>query len=362
MRPFARRLFRRSSLRVLAPAAVLVAALVLAAGLVVGQLREPRASTPRPVLVASGSWAPFVGPDLPDGGPLVELVTEVLRSRGYSPEVGYTSWSQAERRARAGDAIGVFPLVGSAGRGEDLLRSDPLLDFEYVLFYDRSRPEPLVTGPADLATLRVGRIAGYDYWPELESAVPAFVEYPSSLDAFRALARGEIDLLPEGLLSGNAVLADPALASDAQGFGYLDGPEPLVRSTQGLYFMMPRTREADALLRDFDAGLADFRTTDAYAAIVGELTSGTSADPVSLVPAGSDGLVELRDADGTPVLLTPRGTRARVLEWPAAFLTGSSGRPDPEKPVLVRVKLTNGPAVGRVFSVDARDLVLPESD
>jgi ABC-type amino acid transport substrate-binding protein len=339
-----------------------VAALALTAVLVVGQLREPRAAAPRPVLVASGSWAPFVGPDLPDGGPLVELVTEVLRSQGYSPEVGYTSWSLAERRARGGDAIGVFPLVGSAGRGEDLLRSDPLLDFEYVLFYDRSRPVPAVTAPADLGALRVGRIAGYDYWPELERAVPEFVEFPNSLDAFRALAAGEIDLLPEGLLSGNAVLADSALASDAQGFGHLDGPAPLVRSTQGLYFMMPRTPEAPALLRDFNTGLADFRTTDAYEAIVAGLTDGTAAERVSLVPAGTDGLVELLEADGTPALLTPRGTRARVLEWPPAFVTGAPAEPDPDEPVLVRVKITNGPAVGRVFSVDARDLVLPESE
>jgi polar amino acid transport system substrate-binding protein len=347
-----------SPLRVLAPAVMLVAVLLVALVFVAVELRDSRATTPRPVLVSSGSWAPFVGPDLPDGGPVTELVTEVLRRQGYTPQVDYTSWSFAERQAVTGDTIGVFPLVSSESRRRDMVLSDPLVDFQYVLFYSRAAGTPVVTTAEDLATLRVGRIAGYEYWTELEDAVPEFVEYGTSLEGFRALAAGEIDLLPEGLLSGQAVLAAPELAWDAQGFGYLDGGDPLVQSTQGLHFMMPRSSQAAALMRDFNAGLAELRTTDAYAQIISDLTSGGSGVEVTLAPVAIPGLVQLLQADGTPALLAAQGTRARVLEWPAPFVTAVGA---PVDPILVPVKLLNGPAQGRVFSVDARALIL-ESD
>jgi hypothetical protein len=373
VRERAGRLIRRSRfLRVLGPAFVVVVVVLGAVWFVAGELRESRATTPRPVLLASGAWAPFVGSDQAEGGPLAVLVTEVLRRAGFTPQVSYSSWPLAESRARTGEAIGAFPLVDSAARRADLLISDPLVEFEYVLFYDRSRPTPVVTSPADLAGLRIGRVAGYDYWPELEDAVPEFVEYPTSLRAFRALADGEIDLLPEGLLSGQAVLGSPQFAADAGAFSYLDGESPLVRSTEELYFMMRRSSESAAVMREFDAALASIRTTDAYAQIVEDLTAQGSSAEVELVPADEGGLVDLLSQDGALSLLATRGTRARVLTWPEEFVSAVAPPVGAPRPVssgreaapawLVEVKLLNGPAQGRVFWVDARAVVLLEAD
>nr|WP_275585392.1 transporter substrate-binding domain-containing protein [Blastococcus saxobsidens] len=287
------------------------------------------------------------------------MVTEVLRAQGYTPQVDFTSWSLAEKRAATGETIGAFPLVGSESRRSSLLLSEPLVEFQYVLFYDRSRGEPLVRTPDDLAGLRVGRIAGYDYWSELEDAVPGFVEYPTSTAAFRALADGEIDLLPEGLLSGRAVLDDPRFDPDPARFGHLPGDDPLVRSTEGLYFVMPRTAEAAAVMRDFDAGLAALKGTDTYTRIVTGLTEGGADVEVLLEPVDDADLVELFAADGTPALVAPRGTRARVLSWPAPFVSAAG---EATEGLLVPVKLLNGPAQGRVFQVDARALALTGSD
>jgi ABC-type amino acid transport substrate-binding protein len=333
----------------------LLAVLVIGVVMVGSALQGPRTATPRPVLVSSGSWAPFVGPDLPDGGPLAALVAEVLHRQGYSPEMSYSSWELAERRATANETIGAFPFIATAARRADMLLSDPLVEFEYVLFYDSRRGVPSVTAAGDLAGYRVGQIAGYDHWPELAAAAPESVVYPTSLAAFRALGRGEIDLLPEGLLSGRALLATPEFAADASDFAHLEDRTPLVRSTQGLHLVMPRTGEGARLMEDFNAGLADYRRTDEYEQTVAELADGGTADPVTLVPWDGEGLVELLDTSGRPALLAPLGTEAQVLQWPAAFTTPGT-MPDP--PVLVPVKLLNGPAQGRVFSVDARTLRL----
>jgi ABC-type amino acid transport substrate-binding protein len=337
---------------------VLIAAIVIgAAAVVVGELREPRRAAPQPVIVSSGSWAPFVDPDLPRGGPLAEVVTEVLRRAGYAPEISYTSWSLAERRALSGESAAVFPLVGSAVRRDRMLVSDRLADFEYVLFFDRSRPQPAVATAADLGRLRIGRVAGYDYWPELEAAGTTFVEYETSLDAFRALAAGEIDLLPEGLLSGRALLDSPLFSADAGRFDHLPGDDPWLHATEGLHLMLAPTDEGRALLHDFNAELAGFRDTRMYAEILGALAAQPHAVQVTLTGVGDDDLVELLDPDGSVGLLAPRGTIARVLDWPAEFVPGHAGEPGPE-PLLVRVKVGNGPAQGRVFHVDARAVVL----
>lgn len=341
-------------LRSWAPALVLLGAVVAAAGVVAVGLRGSPAAPSRAVLVSSGAWAPFVGPDLPGGGPVTELVVELLSRSGYSPEVRYTSWPLAEETVSSGASIGAFPLVASESRRTKFLLSDPLIDFEYVLFYNRRNGEPKVSSAGDLGALRVGGIAGYDYWDELESAVPEFVEFESALEGFQALADGRIDLLAEGLLPGQAVLADPSFAGDAGDFGHLQGDNRLVHSVQGLHFMMADTNETASVMAKLNGVLTKMRQSQEYEDIIAGLEP-SAFDEVTLTPVALSGLVELLDQEGKPVLLAPKGTRARVLAWPEAFV-GTGGPPSAK--VLVKVKVTNGPAQGRVLHVDARALLL----
>lgn len=341
-------------LRAWGPVLVLSAVVVVSAAFVVAGLRANPISPARPMPISSGSWAPFVGPELPDGGPLAKLVTETLRRSGYSPEISYTSWSLAEGRVTSGASLGVFPLVGSASRRANLLLSDRLLDFEYVLFYNRRNGEPKVETAADLSRLRVGGIAGYDYWSTLESAVGDFVEFDTSLDGFRALADGKIDVLAEGLLSGQAVLTSSAFAGDTGDFSHIKGDSSLVHSVEGLYFMMPNTAAGATVLERFNRELGKMRQTGEAERIVAELTPAAT-QAVALNPFGNTGLVELLDANGKLVLLAPQGTRAQVLAWPKEFSDAGAGVGER---VLIQVKISNGPARGRVLYVDARAVQL----
>ncbi|MFJ8581147.1 substrate-binding periplasmic protein [Micromonospora sp. NPDC093277] len=336
------------------PVVALLVLVVVATATVAVGLRPSPTSPARPVLVSTGDWAPFVGPELPDGGPVTKLVVEVLNRAGYSPEVRYTSWSLAEDQVRSGATIGAFPLVGSESRRKDLLLSDSLIDFEYVLFYDRRKGTPRVTAAADLRALRVGGISGYDYWTDLEAAVPRMVEFGSTLEGFQALADGRIDVLAEGLLPGQAALADPSFAGDARDFGYLQGNNPLAHSVQGVYFMMARTPEAAPVLERFNRVLAELRRSTEYEQFVEGLQPSAFRD-VTLTPVGETGLVELLDDKGNLVLVAPQGTRAQVLTWPEQFVRSAGTR---RERILVQVKITNGPARGRVLHVDARALLL----
>src|SRR5690606_752445 len=97
-----------------------------------------------------------------------------------------------------------------------------------------------------------------------------------------------------------------------------------------------------------------------YAQLVAALKDGTTADEVELHAYDDSGLVPLRDADAGTTLITPAGTSALVLEWPKPFVEGSPG--PPAEPVQVPVKLLDGPAAGRVLTVDARAIRLTAKD
>jgi polar amino acid transport system substrate-binding protein len=340
----------------LGPPLLLALVLSVSLAMIAMAITRSPARPPRPVLISSGTWAPYVDPSLPRAGPVAELVTVLLQRLGYEPEIAFTSWPLAQARAERGEAFGVFPLVASEARRASFVLSEPLVEFDYALFYDTQRGELVIESEEDLAALSVGRIDGYDYWPELEAAVDEFVLYDSSLEAFRALAAGEIDVVPEGILPGRAVILDPELAADAADFAIVGGDGPLVRSTEGLHLMMPVSREAEAMMSEFDTALARFKDTTEYAEIVSGLEHGTGLPTVTLLPAGDTGLVELLDPVYEQVLYSPPGTLARVLAWGAGF-----DDPQPEPPIMVEVKVLNGPAQGRLVLVDARYVQLDAS-
>lgn len=354
---------RAWSPRRLVPVVVAVVVVALLVVVVGGTLRSSPSHPPRPVAIASGSWPPFVGPDLPDDGPIARVITETLLSEGYAPTISFSSWPLALDQTRRAEVFGSFPFVGSDERHEDYYLSDPILEFEYVLFYSarRSPSPPPVETADDLRDMRVGRIAGYDVWTELDDAVDEFVMFESSIDAFRALDAGEIDLLPEGLLPGRAVIEGPDLRAGSADFGVLDGRgNPLLAATETLHFMMPRTPEAEQLMPRIDEALAAMKETDLFAQAVEELTSDTGAgQTVELVPVRDGGLVQLTDEAAGTTLLAPGGTEAMVLGWPDEFTEGTAAPPGATP---VRVKILNGPAAGRVGTVDPRSIRLTAED
>lgn len=343
---------------------VLVGVIVVGTvAMVVGSILSASPARPaRPVTVASGPWAPFVGPDLADDGPVARIVTEALRTEGYSPTVSFSSWPLALDRTQRSEVLGSFPFIGSRDRHERYYLSDPILEFEYVLFYStRQWPSPPEVETADdLRGLRVGRAAGYDVWPELDDAVDEFVTFESSIDAFRALADGDIDLLPEGLLPGQAIIEGPDLRSGSADFGVLEaGDDPLLASDETLHLMMPRTPEARRLMPRFNAALAAIKETDLFAQAVADLTPTPEGQTVELVPVDDRGLIELTDPTDDSTFLAPQGTEAVVLAWPDAFTEGDAD--GARRTPAVRVKVLNGPSAGRVVDVDARSIRLSTS-
>lgn len=341
----------------------LLLALVISAVLVLigSRFASTPASPAQPILVASGDWEPFVGPDLPGGGPVAAVVTEVLQRQGYAPEVGFTTWPLALQRTEEQSVVATFPFVGTASRRADYLLSDPLLDFDYRLFVRRDdEVAAAISSAADLETLRVAHIAGYEYWAELVDAVPSFIEYASKEAAFDALASGEVDVVPEGSLSGEAVLAAPGFAGDAGDVVQLEADDnPLLGSTEALHVMLAPTDENRRILEAFNDALAEVKQTELYDGLVAGLGSdGSAGEELTLQPVAAGRLIVLRDP-GERTYVAPAGTRVRVLSWPPALSEGVATLS--RERIDVQVKVLSGPLLGRVLRVDVRSLVLGEA-
>lgn len=318
-------------------------------------------STPqpaRPIKLATGTWEPFVGPSLEGGGPIGQVVAETVQRMGYEPQLSFSSWALTLDRTRRAEVFGAFPFIRSAERDSLYAFSDSILTFEYVLFYHKPRlPNPdAIRSAEDLAAYRMGKVAGYDVWPALDAAVSHFETFETSTAAFRALARGDIDFLPEGRISGLALVRGPDIRVDANEFGFLDATDhPLFGATEGLHFLMPRSREARNFLNGFNAALAAVKETALYREAEAHLREAVPPmEVVELRPIPGEAYPTVTPAEGEAApFAVPLGTRAMVLAWPPAFTPQGTAPPG-----RCTVKLLNGPQRGRVVLVDVRAVAL----
>jgi ABC-type amino acid transport substrate-binding protein len=318
-----------------------------------------------PVRLISGDWEPFVGSELEDNGPVARVVTETFQRMGYRPEVTFTSWDVILDQTSRVEVLGAFPFIASEERRERYELSDPILEFEYVLFYYR----PHVTQPETLQTVedfrdagyRFGKVEGYNVWSELAAANFEFEDYPTREAAFQALVDGEIDFLPEGRLVGDVITRGPDVAADVESFGYLDASDnALLGASESLYLLLPKTDSARRLLDSFNEELQLVKETAVYDEALAEINqTGHQPSEVVLQPLPGEAFVSVATRDDQTYLV-PAGSRGMVIRWPAAFESPLTEETDDTQ--TVTVKLLNGPLTGRVVQVAAQAVQLEQME
>lgn len=342
----------RARIRSLLPIISVTAVCAVIAVLLVSVFAPQPVRPSKPVIVTSGEWAPYVGEGLPEGGPTAQIVTEVLKRQGYDPMVRYTSWSLATKQSQEQGVLGTFPFTAGTDRLRDFVASDPLMDFEYVLFtrVDNQRARQ-IREPEDLNGLKVGVVPGYDYWPELMRAPATKVTFASSLDAFEALNRGEVDLVPESVESGEAVLADPRFSGDSAAFEFIEpGANPLLGSKETLHFLMKRSGSGEEMMQGFNRELAAYKLTENYRRAVAPITSPRQ-DAAEIVGAGP---IQLYPVGTGQVVLSAPGAKVQVRRWPRGYAAPGEAAPGDR----AEVKVVSGPLAGRVLEIDPAALKL----
>lgn len=326
--------------------------------------KQPR--PPRPVKLATSSWKPFVSPHLVEHGPIARVVSETVRRMGYRPELIVSSWDVMAEQVDRLEVLGAFPLIRTRSRDERYVFSDPLVEFEYVLFYYRPRlgePETVRTAE-DLRSRRFGLVRGYEVWPDLAEIIPSFVDFDSAEQAFAALAAGEIDFLPEGRAAGLAMLHSADVPYSADDFEFLTASQnPLFGATVSLRLISAKGRESRDFMTAFNDALAEVKKTTVYREAMARIESyGRERSRVRLSPIDvGTGIRAWEDPRRVPFLRIPAGSGAVVLQWPPGYRSPQApDATEPPSPVpeYAQVKLLDGPLAGRVVYVDARTLTL----
>lgn len=298
------------------------------------RVQPPRAA--QSVQIITSDWDPYVDTNSEMGGIVGEIVVSVLGSTGYDAQVTFDTWSGGLNKVNQGTAFGIFPMVKSADRQETFEYSDPLVEYTYVLFKRGGVELSDEVTAGDLSSVRVGKIAGYDYWPELENSRAQFVEYPSTLAGFAALRDGDIDFLAESDLVGTATLRSADFRGDIAAFEIVSETHPVFSSTDSVHFLVRKSELSGPFMERFNESLQEFKLTDRYMRQVEELRG--VPDSVFLVGTG---LVDVFDSSGAQIGSIPPGVEARVLTWPDELSAGQE----------VVVKLMNGPLAGRIGRV-----------
>lgn len=346
-------------------APVIVILLVLLAIGVVLSVFSAAVRPPEQVVVATGEWPPFIGSNLPDYGPLAELLREVLSREGYRPSFEFGSWSEAQDRAASGKVFGTLPFIKTAERELRFSFSEPLVSAEYVLFYklpafrqdggDMER----IADPEELSSYKVGLMEGYQLWGDLPNLVDVAETYDDLYEAFEALDRGEIDLLGESRVVGERILLTPGFRWDPEHFDHIDEAGSWLRGTkQEFHLLMKRSEKNEELLQDsINPALREVERTGVYEAIMTPLQLDPVApERISLLSAPTPAK---NPVNGRWYLL-PRGTSAAVLAWPDAFRQGQSSLEGSNEPLWCRIKVLNGPQRGRVLMVEADQIELED--
>ena len=311
----------------------------IVASILMVRVQPPKAA--QSVQVLTSDWEPYVDTTAEQGGIIGDMVTSVLASSGYNANVAFDNWAPGLDKVERGTAFGIFPMVKSAEREALFEYSDPLVSYRYVLFArtDEQIPDAVLRG--DLTGIRVGKIDGYDYWPELENSHAEFTSYPSTIAGFAALAKGEVDLLAESDIVGRATLESEKFSGDASEFRIIEGDHPALSSEDSVYFLIRKSKISSDVMTRFNASLKEYKNTDRYREQVEALT--VSPDHVVLT---GDGLVEVLDEFGKPMGAVPPGVAARVLEWPKDLAEGSQ----------TTIKMLDGPLAGRIAIVNLENV------
>lgn len=335
---------RSTTWQVVVVVLAVVAALVLISMVVT--VKPPARAVP--VTLVSADWKPYSSADLPDGGPLAVIASESMRQAGYEPEMRFTTWTLAQESVTEGTAVAVVAMVASDERDDRFLYSQPLVDLEYTLFGTAGERLDAISDRQDLSGLRVARIAGYDYWTELDESGAEFRTYPTAEEAFAALDAGQVDLVAEDARAGRALVDGLRFGGDGSRIQEVLPRTDLTFSTQSLHLLLRDNPEGRAVRDDFDEALESFRATPDYQAAVDALDHARPM--VSL--QSPDGPVALCDESGEELGLTPSGTAAEVVEWPASPT-------EPDAPV--RVKIIDGPWAGHMATAELTDVVMGDA-
>lgn len=226
-----------ASLKNSAPLKIIAFAVVLLTAASLFGPSAPRAqgSGGEAIVLAADDWPPFTSHGNEKGeGYMVDIVRETLEEAGYRVQFVIVPWKRAIEDCRAGAFYGILGATMDEAQGfvfpsEELAHDRPS-------FWTRADSKYSYSGVRSLAQMRLGAVAEYEYFPELDryiaenASATGKVQLTSGDSALeqniRKLADGRIDVIVDNDYSITAKADELGLLQKLRPAG--KGGEPLM--------------------------------------------------------------------------------------------------------------------------------------
>lgn len=177
------------------------------------------------ITFAVGEWAPFIGSELKNFGPLAEIVTLATEKAGYSAKLKFMPWSRAMGMVETGKMVATFPWSHTQERADKgcLYPKTPILVSSWVAFFLKEKyPEGITV--KTLEDLKPYKMVGLSqYWyekPAMEAGIDIHLVLKSE-SAWKLLQRGRKDIMVEERYVGNGEI-NKFFPNEAASFGHSD--------------------------------------------------------------------------------------------------------------------------------------------
>lgn len=146
----------------------------------------------RPLVFGSSSFPPFFGEQMPQGGPLIQILTEAFQAEGRSVDIKWLPWTRVVSSAKEGKTDGIAFAWHTKERESYLVYGADLFPNEVGLFAAKNRETDLKS-TADLPGKVVGVVRGYAVPDKVAESGATFFEGNSDLNLLKMLAVNRID-------------------------------------------------------------------------------------------------------------------------------------------------------------------------
>lgn len=293
----------------------------------------------QPLILATGEWEPFASlaywAPFKSFGRAGDVVVHAFYKAGYTKaQLEFHSFGDAYDLAREGAAVAAFPYYRTTKRQDETVFSDPLMEIDEVIFYNKNDAPYLaqVTTLDELITALEdhGRdfrqsarfVKDYCYHEEVEAVFGHDCEKEDARDlqtdihAFQALQTDPNTLIvPSARQVGERILN--AWFGDSDRIGIIEG----VSYPRGVFLLAQKGPQGEEIIARFNSGLKEIRSNGLYKQLVtAPLPEESVPRDVQLTDPGTFPLiVASRERKSDETLVLPRGTAARVVQWSQNF-------------------------------------------
>ncbi|MGI9316239.1 MAG: substrate-binding periplasmic protein [bacterium] len=196
-------------------------------------------------------YPPFYGAELPNEGPITEIVSRAFEKADYQVNVKYIPWARALSDAKAGKADGLHGAWYSKEREEWFVYSDKLPGNEIVLFKRKGTEPASFAGFEGLEPYKIGVVRGYVNPPGFDEAGLRTEEANSDKLNLTKLAKERVDLILVDRAIANYILSNELAELKDQ----LEAVDPPL-TIEDLYILISKeTANYQQKVDDFNQGL-----------------------------------------------------------------------------------------------------------